>query len=233
MRRKNMKREKRSAFTLIELLIVVAIIAILAAIAVPNFLEAQVRAKVSRCHADQRTIATAIESYTVDWNQPQLSYYFVNDAYWDCNSLNLAGTVAEQKGWSMLTTPVAYMTSFLEDPFRTAGGFTGGNKIKALPSRIYFFARYSGVEKCSGVKNQSVVDLFQTCTRMGYNWVVWGLGPARQYAGSPAHILTLPEPTAAQVANGNTVSAYDPSNGTVSKGWIMRTNKGIFSTPSK
>jgi prepilin-type N-terminal cleavage/methylation domain-containing protein len=35
-------------FTLIELLIVVAIIAILAAIAVPNFLEAQVRAKVSR-----------------------------------------------------------------------------------------------------------------------------------------------------------------------------------------
>ena len=38
------------AFTLIEVLIVVMIIAILAAIAVPNFLEAQVRAKTSRVY---------------------------------------------------------------------------------------------------------------------------------------------------------------------------------------
>ena len=53
-------------FTLIELLIVVAIIAILAAIAVPNFLEAQVRAKVSRSKTDMRSTATALESYRVD-----------------------------------------------------------------------------------------------------------------------------------------------------------------------
>ena len=59
----------RKAFTLIELLIVVAIIAILAAIAVPNFLEAQVRSKVSRVKADMRSMRTAMEAYRVDYNR--------------------------------------------------------------------------------------------------------------------------------------------------------------------
>ncbi len=60
----------RKAFTLIELLIVVAIIAILAAIAVPNFLEAQIRSKASRVKTELRTLATAVESYYTDWNVP-------------------------------------------------------------------------------------------------------------------------------------------------------------------
>ena len=57
----------RKGFTLIELLIVVAIIGILAAIAVPNFLNAQIRAKVSKVQADFRSLATAIESYRLEF----------------------------------------------------------------------------------------------------------------------------------------------------------------------
>jgi len=51
---------------LIELLIVVAIIGILAAIAIPNFLGARTKAKVSRAFADMRTIGTALETYMLD-----------------------------------------------------------------------------------------------------------------------------------------------------------------------
>ncbi|MGB9691829.1 MAG: type IV pilin protein [Candidatus Sumerlaeaceae bacterium] len=59
----------RKGFTLIELLIVVAFIAILAAIAVRNFLEAQTRSKVARVKSDMRSLATAVESNTVDNNK--------------------------------------------------------------------------------------------------------------------------------------------------------------------
>ncbi len=57
---------KKEGFTLIELLIVVAIIGILAGIAIPNFLGARTKAKVSRAFADMRTIGNAVEAYAVD-----------------------------------------------------------------------------------------------------------------------------------------------------------------------
>jgi type II secretion system protein G len=59
---------KQKGFTLIELLIVVAIIGIIAAIAIPNLLNAINRGRQKRTMADMRSIATAIESYSVDFN---------------------------------------------------------------------------------------------------------------------------------------------------------------------
>lgn len=93
---------RNKAFTLIELLIVVAIIAILAAIAVPNFLEAQIRAKVSRCKSDMRTIATALESYHVD-----------NNSYPETFIL------ARWERFHPLTTPIAYMSTVPKDLFHS------------------------------------------------------------------------------------------------------------------
>jgi len=58
-------REK-AGFTLVEILIVVAIIAVVAAIAVPNIMSANIRAKVSGVRSDMGSIAIALEDYKVD-----------------------------------------------------------------------------------------------------------------------------------------------------------------------
>jgi prepilin-type N-terminal cleavage/methylation domain-containing protein len=54
---------KIKGFTLIELLIVIAIILILIAIALPNFLEAQIRARVTKANGEMRSLATALFDY--------------------------------------------------------------------------------------------------------------------------------------------------------------------------
>jgi general secretion pathway protein G len=59
---------KQKGFTLIELLIVVAIIGIIAAIAIPNLLNAINRGRQKRTMADIRSIGTALEAYSVDFN---------------------------------------------------------------------------------------------------------------------------------------------------------------------
>ncbi len=61
------KRDEKG-FTLIELLIVVAIIGILAAIAIPNLITAQRRARYSRVAGDSRTITTQAQVLTSDNN---------------------------------------------------------------------------------------------------------------------------------------------------------------------
>ena len=61
--------EKAAAFTVIELLIVIAIISIIAAIAVPNLMSANIRAKVSGVKADMGSIAIALEDYKVDYGK--------------------------------------------------------------------------------------------------------------------------------------------------------------------
>ncbi|RJP19075.1 MAG: prepilin-type N-terminal cleavage/methylation domain-containing protein [Candidatus Omnitrophota bacterium] len=99
-----MNSNKQYAFTLIELLIVVAIIGILAAIAVPNFLNAQIRAKVSRTYADEQALSTALEMYHLDIGAYPPEDFQGNEVR------NFTKLVR-------LTTPIGYMSSIPGDPF--------------------------------------------------------------------------------------------------------------------
>lgn len=67
-----MKRKLARGFTLIELMIVVAIIGILAAIAIPNFMKFQARARQSEAKANLKAIFTAAKSRFAEMSAPAL-----------------------------------------------------------------------------------------------------------------------------------------------------------------
>ncbi len=93
----------KQGFTFIELMIVAAIIGILAAIAIPNFMQAQIRAKVSRAIGEQETLLIALQSYYVDKGM-----YPLNAKLGQPSDTDLL----------ILTTPTVYITHLPQDPFR-------------------------------------------------------------------------------------------------------------------
>lgn len=183
---------KPSAFTLVELLIVVAIVAVLAAIAVPNFLEAQVRAKVSRAMADMRSLANALEAYAVD-HRAYPAYGNPRDA-----ALFAGEPIVFLP--TRITTPIAYISTLPPDPF--TGRRTG---VDPSTATTYFYmhdyaAVYLGKTQSAG----HVADhwRFLTGTQRAVMWTTWSFGP--------------------DLADDHGIILYDPTNGTISRGDLMR-----------
>ncbi|MCX7045256.1 MAG: prepilin-type N-terminal cleavage/methylation domain-containing protein [Candidatus Sumerlaeota bacterium] len=210
---------KTKAFTLIELLIVIAIIAILALIAIPNFLEAQTRSKVARVMADMRTIATALESYYVDNNTyPHIAGYVNYWNQWDRGGIPLC---------SNLTTPIAYITTVMfKDPFVSK---KYDINMETEPTQYSAGIEYCNIYLC---QRRSGGDNFH----QDYNtipnpehwsqWVLLSLGPdgvkgpdARGGTGWGLGSYANPatDPIGKFVAWN-----YDPTNGTISNGDILR-----------
>ncbi|MBZ0257368.1 prepilin-type N-terminal cleavage/methylation domain-containing protein [bacterium] len=185
----------RKAFTLIELLIVVAIIGILAAIAVPNFLNAQIRAKVARVESDIRTIDMAVRMYMMDQN-----FYPVR-----------GGLMHER--YIPLTTPVSYLSSVPLDPFneRPTDTSDGAKDASNTQGNYDYWNRFWANGNDRGGNYWGQLTAFPANK---YEYQFRGFGPTKKWIGN----LVYPQghPLAGQYIS------YDASNGLLSDGNIVR-----------
>lgn len=208
-----------TGFTLIELLIVVAIIAILAVIAIPNFLDALVRAKVSRARSDLRTVALALESYATEYTKYPPMLGPPDGTGQAQNQLNAYGSI-RLNAWrgvpQNITTPIAYLGSVIADPFKAKAlatqtddnatpdvgkPFEDGNPFDE--AFVYHYVRQF-------VEHDQAGGFMNADTSVFGQWRLYSFGPDQRF--SAIYTLDL-----------SPFAIYDPSNGSVSDGEIVRT----------
>lgn len=194
---------RNDAFTLIELLIVISIILILSAIAIPNFLTAQTRAKLSRVKTDMKTVATALEIYFVDHNiYPCFVRRDMVSWWWTPDSLP-----PYMVRLAALSTPVSYISSIPYDLFNPGddGGLTGDWSRGGNHTFIYIYPKGYPISFSS----PNWLEIYPNA-----KWRLASYGPFRnrrralgwyreQEIGLPSY-------------------EYDPTNGTISFGFLSR-----------
>ncbi len=203
-------KAKAAGFTLIELLIVIAIILILISIALPNFLEAQIRGKVAAVQQDLYAATTALEQFRVDrkfyppdgrWSVVGKGQEFVNALmkkkppninyinYWRFND------------HSELTTPTAYLKKLPREPFLQGVFWWDGSFLYENTENIAIEFNNPAMTEVYTITNKLLTRL---AGKTRVLWHLCSLGPDKEKNDAFTWI------------------EYSPTNGTVSRGDIYR-----------
>lgn len=186
-------------YALIGLLSIIAVAAI-----TPNFMEAQIRQRTARAHANLAVLASALETYRVDYNKypgdgddycwhypiyPYLYYWYPPDT---------------------MTTPIAYISfDSTRDPFREDATFPPGYKFKSL--------RYVYVDMTWGMAGtRTWLSPYYPFLKSWFgSWNITSVGPDALFGPYyPPNIYPGTMYPSLQVP-------YDPTNGLGSRGDIM------------
>jgi prepilin-type N-terminal cleavage/methylation domain-containing protein len=211
---------QKSAFTLIELLIVVAVIAILAAIAVPNFLEAQTRSRVSRAQNDLRTMTLAMEGYRVDNNTYPPKTVQGSEPLSPLGRYPYDGNRIDYR---LLTTPVSYLDRVPSETFPfswDAFDYTGALGITPLPYRAYSASFMEGSGKypvASGGAN-----------RQWNGYLVMSNGPDDALSNSMVRAASAILANEALPVAQQKVGGYKTQLGQGAEGWVYFAAPGFF-----
>jgi len=237
-----LKTKMIKGFTLIELLIVIAIILILIGIALPNFMNARLRAKVLQTKADMKAVDEAIHLYANDYPGGFSGRKWGCNNYawwWDCDYIGASGSLPYHgihTAWVMihlgnfnpgtrymgqvLTSPTPYLETCPLDYFNTAMESNPPLPTFGFPASFYINLMLPEANDGYG---RPWVEFWQEYMMNDYPhlknnffFYMTSAGPDLHWHNDPRYVAT---------AQGEKL--YSPTNGATSHGDIWRFSSGV------